>query len=201
MAIGRLCRQPESIRNVGSGGFMAGFSDESRETKQVQLLTSHQLDLFLYVRSLVLDPHVVAEIVQETNLVLWQRREEFELIRDFRAWAFQIARNKLLQYRDQSKRKCVSFSDALIDELAVHAPRHASVDADLIGGLHQCVDRLTAKDRELLSKRYSSQETCESIAKSVGRPVTWVYNAMRRIRHELLDCMKQHHPNPTRREV
>jgi RNA polymerase sigma-70 factor, ECF subfamily len=172
--------------------------DESHGAELVRLLTSHQLDLYLYVRSLVLDPHEVAEVVQETNLVLWERREEFGTIRDFRAWAFQIARNKLLQRRDLRKRKCVCFSDALVDELALQAPQYASIDNDLIDGLRRCVAQLAARDHELLGRRYSSQDSCESIAEVIGRPVTWVYNALRRIRHELLDCMARY--RITRRE-
>jgi RNA polymerase sigma-70 factor, ECF subfamily len=162
------------------------------ETERVQLLTSHQLDLYLFIRSLVLDPHEVAEIVQETNLVLWEKREEFEAVRDFRAWAFQIARNKVLQHRDRRKRQCPSFSDALVDELAVQAPRFADVDDDLVDGLRHCVAELAARDRELLGHRYASEDSCDSIAKKVGRPVTWVYNALRRIRQELSDCMARH---------
>jgi RNA polymerase sigma-70 factor (ECF subfamily) len=166
--------------------------NESNTAELVQLLTSHQLDLYLYVRSLVPDPHEVAEIVQETNLVLWERSGEFKAIKDFRAWAFQIARNKLLQYRDRRKRNAVCFSDALIDELALQAPRHANVDSDLIEGLRRCIARLAMRDRELLKHRYSSRDACENIAKAVGRPVTWVYNALRRIRQELMDCMARY---------
>jgi RNA polymerase sigma-70 factor (ECF subfamily) len=111
---------------------------------------------------------------------------------DFRAWAFQIARYKLSEYRAKRKQKCLCFSDALIDELALQAPNYATADNDLIDELRRCMGQLTTKDRELLRQRYSSRTTCASIAKTVGRPVTWVYNALRRIRHELLDCVARH---------
>lgn len=171
--------------------------DESHEAKLVQRLTSHQLDLYLYVRSLVLDVHEVADIVQETNLILWEKREQFDTIVNFRAWAFQIARNKLLQHRDQRKRKHICFSEALVDELAIRAPQYANVDNDLAGDLRRCIAQLAVRDRELLGQRYSATATCESIAKAVGRPVRWVYKALSRIRQELLDCMVRY-ANPRR---
>ena len=163
-------------------------NDEAQGAEFVRLLTSHQLDIFFYVRSLVPDPNEVADIVQDTALVLWEKRKQSGEIRDFRAWAFQIARYKVLEHRAQRKRKGLCFSDALVDELALQAPRYANVDNDLIDGLQRCVEQLAAGDRELLSQRYSSLTSCENIAKAIGRPVRWVYNSLSRIRRELLEC-------------
>ena len=80
----------------------------------------------------------------------------------------------------------------MIDELSLRAPRWAVADNDLLDGLRQCVARLTAQDRDLLGQRYSSGKACESIAKSIGRPVRWVYKALARIRLELRDCVARH---------
>lgn len=167
-------------------------ADEDQATEFVRLLTLHQLDIYLYVRSLVPDLNEVAEIVQNTNLTLWEKRDQFDMSRDFRAWAFQFARNKLLQHRDQRRRKCACFSETLVDELALHAPRYANADNELIDDLRRCIAELTAGDRELLCQRYSSSESCDSIATSFGRPVRWVYKALSRIRRELLECMARH---------
>ena len=95
--------------------------DESRGAEFVRLLTSHQLDIYLYVHSLVPDRNDAAEIVQDTNVVLWEKRSQFETARGFRPWAFQIARYEVMKYRTKRKRKCLCFSDALVDELALEA--------------------------------------------------------------------------------
>jgi RNA polymerase sigma-70 factor (ECF subfamily) len=163
--------------------------DEARWTEFVRLLTSHQLDLYLYVHSLMPDPDQAAEIVQDANVVLWEKRDQFRPGTDFRAWAFQIARYKLLSHRTARKRKCLSFSDAFVDELALQARDHVAPIDDLVDGLRRCVEQLTDRDREILSRRYSSLTSCESIARALGRPVRWVYNTLNRIRNELLECM------------
>jgi RNA polymerase sigma-70 factor, ECF subfamily len=166
--------------------------DDAPGAEFVRLLTSHQRDIYLYVRSLVLDPNEVEDIVQNTNLVLWEKRDQFDKSREFRPWAFQIARYKVLEHRAQRKRKCVCFSDALADELALKVPQYARAGSDLINDLRRCVAQLAARDRELLNQRYSLLANCECIAKAVGRPVNWVYKALNRIRQELVDCMAQH---------
>jgi RNA polymerase sigma-70 factor, ECF subfamily len=166
--------------------------DEARRAEFVRLLTSHQLDIYFYVHSLVPDPNDAAEILQDTNVVLWEKCGQFDVARDFRPWAFQVARYEVLKYRTKRKRKCLCFSDALVDELALQAPAYAAVDDDFIEDMRRCVAQLPATDREVLNRRYSSEAPCESIAEAVGRPVRWVYKALSRIRRELLDCMARH---------
>lgn len=167
-------------------------NDEASEAAFVRLLTSHQLDITLYVHSLMPDQNEAAEIIQGTNAVLWEKRGQFEMSTDFRAWAFQIARYELLEWRAKRRRNSVCFSDAMIDELALQAPHHAIADNGLLDGLRRCVAQLTAQDHELLNQRYASGKTCESIAKSIGRSVRWVYKALGRIRSELRNCVAQH---------
>lgn len=167
-------------------------NDEAQGAEFVRLLTAHQLDIYFYIRSLVPDPNEVADIVQDTALVLWEKRKLSGEIRDFRAWAFQIARYKVMEHRAQRKRKGLCFSDALVDELALQAPRYANIENELIDGLQRCVEQLATRDRELLSQRYSSLTSCETIARAIGRPVRWVYNSLSRIRRELLECATRH---------
>ena len=96
---------------------------EAREAEFVRLLTKHQPDIYLYLRSLTLAPEEVSDILQDTNLVLWENRGQFQMGTNFRAWAFQIVRYKLLQKQVQRRRGGVCFSEALMDELALQASR------------------------------------------------------------------------------
>jgi RNA polymerase sigma-70 factor, ECF subfamily len=166
--------------------------DEARDAEFVRLLTSHQLDIYLYVHSLVPDRNDAAEIVQDANVVLWEKRNQFEEDRGFRPWAFQVARYEVLKYRTKRKRKCLSFSDALVDELAIEVCDYPPLNDDSIDEMRRCIEQLAVRDREVLRQRYLSMVTCENIAKTIGRPVTWVYNALRRIRQELLDCITRY---------
>jgi RNA polymerase sigma-70 factor (ECF subfamily) len=160
-----------------------------REAEFVQLLTRYQPNIFLYIRSLALNPDVAAEVLQETNLVLWEKRDQFERDTNFVAWAFQIARNKLKQHQDSRHRRGPLFSETLIDELAIQSSYYEQSNGDLIDDLRLCMAKLAVNDLQIITERYSSQATCESLAQTFGRPVRWVYNALARIREELLDCI------------
>ena len=171
---------------------------KAREAEFVRLFTSHQLDIYLYVHSLVPDPNDAGEVLQNANVVLWEKREQFELGRDFRPWAFQVARYEVLKFKSTRKRKCLCFSDALVDELALEATNCGSIGDDILDEMRRCVAQLAARDRDVLNRRYSAMASCESIAKSIGQPVRWVYKALSRIRRELYDCVARH--VDTRRE-
>ncbi|MBN1395252.1 MAG: sigma-70 family RNA polymerase sigma factor [Pirellulales bacterium] len=164
-------------------------NDETNGAEFVRLLTAHQPDIYLYLRSLVLDPEEASEVLQDANLVLWEKRSEFQLGTNFRAWAFQIARYKLLQHQGQRKRACRCFSDALVDELMLQASEGETALGEMIEDLRRCIAMLSPRDRELIGRRYAPRETCQSVARSVGRPVRWVYKALGRIRQTLLECV------------
>ena len=164
----------------------------SRDGEFVRLMTLYQPDIYAYLRSLMFVADEAADVLQDTNLVLWEKREQFESGTDFRAWAFQIARYKLLQHHTQNKRQGLSFSESLVDELAIQASSCLTVDDDPIGELRQCLAKLPPKDRELILQRYAPLATCESIAAAVGRPFRWVYRSLSRIRRELIDCVTRY---------
>jgi RNA polymerase sigma-70 factor (ECF subfamily) len=191
----RVAKCDQSAGDIGVDP-IAAHNDALNEGEFVQLLTSFQSNLYLYIRSLTLNPDDIAEILQETNLVLWEKKEQFKRQTNFLAWAFQIARYKLLEQL-QRKQKSVCFSDAFIDELAVQAS-HCVETSELLDELHRCLTRLPPADYALVSQRYSTQATCEKIADAIGRPVRWVYKALARIREELLDCIA--HSSDTRRD-
>lgn len=166
-------------------------NNESRESEFVQLLTAHQSDIYLYLRSLTLNPDIASEVLQDANLVLWEKRGQFAVGTNFRAWAFQIARYKLLQHQANRKRGGVCFSDALVDELSLQIAADDSDAAELLDDLRRCMAELQPQDRELIGRRYSKHATCERIAATIGRPVRWVYKALSRIRKSLSDCIAQ----------
>ena len=67
------------------------MSFEEREERVVQRIATCQDRLFAYILTLVPRRDVARDILQETNLVLWRRREEFVAGTSFVAWASKVA--------------------------------------------------------------------------------------------------------------
>ncbi len=87
----------------------------------VALLTAAQRRLYGFICTLVVDRADADEVLQETNLALWQQIERFEPGTDFLAWSCRVAHFKVLKLRDSRKRQRVHLDDAVIELLATEA--------------------------------------------------------------------------------
>jgi RNA polymerase sigma-70 factor (ECF subfamily) len=155
-----------------------------------RLFTLNQRRVYLFIRSLVANPADVDEIWAETNLVLWQRFDDFQPDTNFFAWAQRIAYNKVLNYRTH-RRQPVQFSEEFLERLATRAGEASESDRTYLDAMNHCVEKLPTNERELLQLRYNEQSTCQKVAESLGRPVQSIYNALTRIRSQLLACVRR----------
>ena len=131
-------------------------------------------------------------MLQETNLVLWRKRDEFRLDREFLPWARAIARYQVLANLKQQHRNRLRFSDTVLSQLAEEPSVSGAADFESEPiALGECVDELTPPNQELLRLRYSSTLTLEEIAHNTSRSVGAVRGALYRIRGELADCIRR----------
>ena len=52
-----------------------------------------------YVGSLIGSVAEVSDIVQEANLLIWEKRDEYEEGTNFKAFAFRVVRFKVMSFR------------------------------------------------------------------------------------------------------
>lgn len=80
----------------------------------VALLTRHQASIHAFIHSLLPGDPEVEDVLQRTNIVLWNKREQFEENTNFKAWAFSIARWETRAWLTEKKRKdWLVFNDEL----------------------------------------------------------------------------------------
>lgn len=157
----------------------------------VQLLTRDQRRILLYIHSLISNWPDAEEVLQNTNLVLWRKWQEFEPGTNFYCWACRIAHLEVLKWRDRRARDARTFSVEFMDEIGTELTRQG----DLIDLRHQaltnCLDKLRERDRNLILLRYSEGATTQSVAQQLGRPIKSIYAAVNRIRDRLLECINR----------
>ena len=129
--------------------------------------------------------------MQETNLVLWEKRQSFELGTNFLGWAFAIARNKALSHLKKLRRDQRPVLDPeLTAELAVEFEQEAQSEhmGAWFDALEQCLSRLTASQRKLVDFRYHSGR---SLAEFPGGSSVGALRArLHRIRASLRNCVQ-----------
>ena len=157
----------------------------------VQELTRCQPRLRGFIRCLLLEVQQVEDVLQETNMVLWRKAEEFQAGTDFWAWASQVARYQVLTHWKKRNRDRHVFDVGLVEELALIVQK-TSDDADRRqAALAKCLEKLPSPQRQLLDMRYGLQQTVEQIAEGIGRPNGSIRQTLYRIREALLKCIEK----------
>ncbi len=157
----------------------------------VQLFSRIQRRLYLHILKQVGSPNDAEEILQETNVVIWNKFHRFELGTNFVAWSFQIANFEVLKYRDRKRSNKLVFSGDILEVIAQESEEQED-DLDLRrAALQECLQSLRTADRELIQQRYQPGNTGEGVARQLDRPINSVYQSIGRIRKTLFECINR----------
>jgi RNA polymerase sigma-70 factor (ECF subfamily) len=167
------------------------FPDSDRAEEFMALFTAHHRRLFRYILALLPRLHAAEDVLQETNLVLWRRFDEFRPGTDFYAWAARVAFLQVLKYRKGSRRESFALDDDILETLASRAMEHTSYLDAAREALQTCLSKLRTEDRELILRRYMAGDSGKKVASELGRPQNSVYKSLGRIRQGLLLCIQR----------
>lgn len=163
--------------------------EKSTEEQFVQALTSSQAPLLAYISCLLGDVHDANTVLQETNLVLWRKANEFPEIKNFLAWARGVAYFQALAFLRDHKRDKLIFSQEVIEHLVAEREEIDFDERRL--ALRDCVAQLEGKKRELIQKRYTASKRIGLIAKELQMSEGSVKMALKRIRVSLMKCVNK----------
>jgi len=157
----------------------------------LQLVTRHQAAIYGYIRSIA--PGIDTEdALQETNIILWEKADQFELGTNFKAFAFRIAHLKTLESLRQQKREhWLQFDTDLLEAIAGYQIEEASLAPGRQHALRNCLEKLDDNERELVHQRYTQQQTVRSIAQNREQSEGSLQQIFFRIRNNLRSCIER----------
>lgn len=159
----------------------------------VSLLTEHQDTIRLYIRSLLpsyVDPR---DLLQEVNIVLWQKMSDFKLGTNFGAWSCTVAYYAVLTHRKKLKREGFmifndELSNSLVEQMSV---RETEGSADHMRALGACLKNVSPASLKLLQARYDKNAmSVEALSKESGRSLNTLYVSLTRLRVALKNCIQ-----------
>ncbi len=134
----------------------------------------------------------VDDVLQRTRIILWQKFAKFQPGTSFKAWALQIARLEVNNFRRTQRRDRLCFDDSVVDSIA---EARSSISEDLEvqrRTLEHCFRKLRASDRQIVRQCYGpAATTTKAAAERLRRPVNTLYKALIRIRRTLMECVQQ----------
>ena len=157
----------------------------------LRLFAEHEPALRTFVRSLLPSRVDASEVMQEVAVVLWQKFAEFDATRDFRKWAFGVARYEALAYlRDRARDRHV-FDDELVGRLANEAEAAEQRHEAQREALETCLQKLPEAQRALVLGAYAKGTRIDELAAQRGQTAMSLYKLLHRIRQALLECVRR----------
>ena len=164
---------------------------DSADTREafVQLLTGEQTRLFGYICTLLGDLNDASNVLQQTNMVLWRKANEFRLGTSFQAWSRNVAYYQTLAFLRDRKRDKHIFDQDLLEQIASRPCVHDEDERHL--ALRHCLGGISQDSLELLRQRYGPGKSIADIAKQRHKSEAAIKMALMRIRQALADCIKR----------
>jgi RNA polymerase sigma-70 factor (ECF subfamily) len=144
-----------------------------------------------FVRSLVPTLEDAREVMQDVAAVLWRKFDDLDSPKDFRRWAFGVAKFEALAFRRDRARDRHVFSDNLIALLEEEAAAAGKQSRDEERALESCLEKLPQAQRELVEVAYAPGARIDELAKEAGRTPMALYKSLQRIRMALADCIEE----------
>ena len=156
------------------------------------LLADAQPRLRGYVASILGAWSDVDDIVQEANLVMVLKREQFEAGTNFIAWAFRIAYFKASTWRrDRMREGRVVLSETAFQDVAAHAETHFADRPPVADALAKCLKLLPPRERELVTAKYVNHQSLVDLAAARGCSANSLHKSISRIRLALRNCVSK----------
>jgi RNA polymerase sigma-70 factor (ECF subfamily) len=156
----------------------------------VERFVAVQSQVYRYIATLAPNRTDADELFQQTSLVLWRKREQFDRSGNFLHWACGVAYNEVRNHRRQHRLAKQYLSDTLVERLA--ELQHASaqrIDTQL-QWLAGCLERLSAEQRSLLELCYLDDKPINAVAAENDVAPKVLYKRLDRLRWTLVDCIR-----------
>jgi len=155
-----------------------------------RLFIDHVDELKGFVASLVPDPELVDDVVQETFVAVTARAAHYDPRQSFKTWLFIVARDKLREVGGRADAEARPFADDVL-EVLVASHSGFAVPRDHMRFLDECIDALAPQARRIVVLRYQNSMKPRQVAQALGWTAGSVRVALSRARAAIRDCVEK----------
>lgn len=155
-----------------------------------KLFIEHVDELKGFVTSLVPDPELVDDVVQETFVAVTARAAHYDPQTSFASWLFIVARDKLREVGGRAAAEARPFADDVL-EVLVASHTGFAISREHMRFLDECIGMLAPQARRIVSLRYQNSMKPRHVAKALGWTAGSVRVALSRARAAIRECVEK----------
>jgi len=167
------------------------------EERYAELIARYRGKLFAYLYCLVGQKDETEDLLQNVFIKVYKNLSRFDQSRKFSSWIYRIAHNEAVNYiKRKYLKKFVSWEDIVTtkDQLDMSSLEdNASeewIKKERIKEVHDIVDKLPIKYKQVLILRYFSGKSYKEMAEIIGKPVNTVGTLINRAKDKLHEEIK-----------
>jgi RNA polymerase sigma-70 factor (ECF subfamily) len=158
----------------------------------LRLFVRHQQEIYAYILTLVQNVHDADDLFQEGLTVMWHKFPQFQEGTNFVAWAVQVMRYLILDYRRrQARNKVVQLSDEVLESLMDRMPSLQDQMEVRLTTLRHCMDQLDGRAKRMVKMRYERNVPVSDMASRLEISVRQIQRTLSAINGILLRCMRR----------
>lgn len=142
-----------------------------------------------YIYNYLNDAVIAEDIVQETFLNLWQKRNDYDMPHSLEAFAYKSSKNKALEHIRSQKSYKKHIQEAALSRLQVTKPAEMSSQYSRLEELHRSIRHLPPKCRKVFELHkfngLSYAEIAEQETISINTVENHMVKAMKRLREAM----------------
>ena len=175
--------QQETIKRI-LGGDLDAYEAVVRQYQGILLgYAAHRLP----------DIDTVRDVVQLTFIRAFEQLTEYQEERDFGVWLCVICKHFILTELERQRRESRNLKNygrtlrlRVGEAMAGMEDGRPAVD---LAALRECMKILQAQSANVVRLRYDERKSCQHIADSMQRSLTWVTSTLSRARQALRQCI------------
>jgi RNA polymerase sigma-70 factor (ECF subfamily) len=165
--------------------------DSAAQLKFIELYTTHQKKIYLYILSMVHHLPDADDLMQQTAASMWQMFDRYEEGTNFAGWGVSIARFRILEYRKQDRKRHLFLSEEIYQHIIDNLEEAETTSDARASALKGCLKRLKPSDYKLVQLHYGGRLSYRKIAEQHRLSKTGIYKVMTRIHTNLHDCIRK----------
>ncbi|MFK7790436.1 MAG: sigma-70 family RNA polymerase sigma factor [Phycisphaeraceae bacterium] len=148
--------------------------------------------LLAYIGSIVRDPHVAEDVLQEVSMLALEKQDQIKDAEVLLPWLRVAARFKSLKAVEKNARHPKLMDSQLLDLMEPHwqaVDRLSTQETNR--ALQRCVEKLAPQAQRLIELRYGAGLSVRDIATQLNRKIDTLYKTFTRVHASLERCMRK----------
>ncbi|GAB4277796.1 MAG: RNA polymerase sigma-70 factor [Marinilabiliales bacterium] len=161
--------------NPGKNILLINYNDEKFFNA---IFDKYYLSLFYYAKTFVNNQEIAEDIVQETFLKIWQKKEQIKNYDSIQSYLFVSVKNTCLDYLKHNKTANDYKNQENFNSLNNNNTDHLIRESEIKAQLHKAIDTLPPQCRTVFTLSRFENMKQKDIAKKLGISLKTVENHM-----------------------